>query len=41
MRKFVSDNSQLFREWDSEKNAPLGLFPEATSLKSNKKIWWK
>lgn len=37
----VSDNPQLRSEWDSEKNAPLGLFPNQLKLKSNKKAWWK
>ena len=41
MQKFVSDNPQLLSEWDSEKNVPLGLFPEELKLKSNKTPWWK
>lgn len=41
MQEVIADNSQLLSEWDSEKNAPLGLFPEKLRKKSNKKVWWK
>lgn len=37
----VSEDPKLLFEWDFEKNAPLGFFPEQTKLKSNKKVWWK
>lgn len=41
MQEVIADNPQLLSEWDSEKNAPLGLFPEKLRKKSNKKVWWK
>ena len=31
----------LMREWDSERNAALGLDPYKLRLRSNKKAWWK
>lgn len=31
----------LIDEWNSDKNALLGLFPDTIAPKSNKKAWWK
>lgn len=41
MQEVIADNPQLLPEWDSKKNAPLGLFPEKLRKKSNKKVYWK
>lgn len=35
----VSENSELMRQWDYEKNGDL--MPELLSQGSNKKVWWK
>lgn len=39
--KKLSDNKLLMAEWDYEKNASRGLFPEKLLNKSNKKAWWR
>ena len=31
----------ILKEWDYEKNDKLGIFPNAISCYSNKKVWWK
>ena len=36
----VSDIPELLKEWDYEKNSSQSYFPETTTHKSNKKIWW-
>ena len=40
-KKYVSDNAQLMAEWDWEKNNELNFNPQALTLGSHKKVWWK
>lgn len=37
----VSDNLPLLKEWDYEKNAPLGFDPCEIGLNSHHKVWWR
>ena len=39
MKDFVI-NSDLIDEWNWEKNNELGLYPDALTLGSGKKVWW-
>ena len=38
-KKYISDNEDLMKEWDYEKN--IGLDPQKMTLHSNIKAWWK
>lgn len=38
---YISELSNLMREWDWDKNTKLGLLPDELSLGSSKKVWWK
>ena len=40
-KQYVSDNAQLMREWNWEKNNELNFDPKTLTLGSHKKIWWK
>jgi hypothetical protein len=40
-KSFLDDYPNLKKEWDYEKNAEKGLFPENLSYGSNKKVFWK
>ena len=40
-KQYVSDNAQLMAEWDWDKNNELGLYPNAITYGSDKKVWWK
>ena len=40
-KQYVSDNAQLMAEWNWEKNNELKFDPNALTLGSNKKVWWK
>ena len=40
-KRYVSDNIQLMAEWDWEKNAELGFYPDKLTCGSGKKVWWK
>ena len=33
-------NSPLLQQWNHERNQALGLYPNQTTPKSNKKVWW-
>ena len=37
----LTDDIDLMKEWDYEKNSLIGLAPEKLLSKSNKKAWWK
>ena len=39
MERWISENSDLMKQWDYEKNLPLT--PETVRAFSNKKVWWK
>lgn len=38
---YVSENEYLMSMWDYDKNASLGIHPEAMSCCNNAKVWWK
>jgi len=38
--RFSTVYPELLEEWDYEKNEELGLYPQNTKYKSNKKAWW-
>lgn len=38
---YLSDNIELMKEWDWEKNTELNLFPQNIPCGSHKKAWWK
>lgn len=40
-KPFVSDDPRILAEWDAEKNAPQGLFPDRITQGSTQKAWWK
>lgn len=40
-KKFISENASLLAEWDWERNAAIGRFPETTSRGVDKKVHWK
>ena len=40
-KQYVSDNAQLMAKWNWEKNNELKFDPNALTLGSNKKVWWK
>ena len=40
-KKYVIDNAELMAEWNWEKNNELKFNPNALTLGSNKKVWWK
>lgn len=37
----VSNNASLMKEWDFEKNDPLGFDPAEVGIGSHYKVWWK
>ncbi|MBQ2118257.1 MAG: zinc-ribbon domain-containing protein, partial [Clostridia bacterium] len=37
----MSDDPRILAEWDAEKNAPRGLFPDRITQGSTQKAWWK
>ena len=37
----VSNNASLMKEWDFEKNDPLGFDPAEIGIGSHYKVWWK
>ena len=37
---YIIDVPNLLKQWDWEKNATLGLFPEKITCGSNKSAWW-
>jgi len=39
--KYIIDNPGLLAEWDYEKNAAIGRYPETTSSGVDKKVHWK
>ncbi len=39
MKKYISENKELMKEWDWEKNKDLD--PNKLTVGSNKKVWWK
>ncbi|MDO4759945.1 MAG: zinc-ribbon domain-containing protein [Candidatus Saccharibacteria bacterium] len=41
MTSYISDNSDLIKDWDFDKNARLNLFPNRLTTGSGKKVWWK
>jgi DNA-directed RNA polymerase subunit RPC12/RpoP len=38
---FISENEELMKEWNWEKNNSLGIFPDKLSTASKLKVWWK
>ncbi|MBE7057177.1 MAG: hypothetical protein E7388_07065 [Ruminococcaceae bacterium] len=40
-KKYIIDNAELMAEWNWEKNNELKFDPNALTLGSNKKVWWK
>lgn len=40
MKKYISENSELMKEWDWEANNKAGLDPNKLTEGSNKKVWW-
>ena len=38
-KKYISDNAELMKEWDWERNKDLD--PSQLTIGSNKKVWWK
>ena len=40
-KETVSNNALLMKEWDFERNDPLGFDPEKIGINSHYKVWWK
>ena len=40
-KKYLIDNAELMAEWNWEKNNELNFDPNALTLGSNKKVWWR
>lgn len=37
----ATTNPELLKEWDYDRNTPLGLYPTKLSARMNRKVWWK
>ena len=37
----ISENEELMKEWNWEKNNSLGIFPDKIRRGSTRRVWWK
>lgn len=40
-KKYISENSELMKEWDWEANNKEGFYPTELTIGNHKKVWWK